>query len=120
MNPLMGLALAHPAEPPVHHLERGGLQVDPDQQQPVLGGWQRTMLVGRVAPGDPRLPVEAPSGHMGLERGLKGQDQLPKLLHGETGQIQELRGPGLDIGKRSISHGDGLLLWEAQDTINRD
>ena len=28
MNPLMGFALAHPEQPPLHHLEGRGLQVD--------------------------------------------------------------------------------------------
>jgi hypothetical protein len=46
-----------------------------------------------------RLPMEAPVGHMGLERGLKGRDQPPKLVEGEMGQIQDLRGPGLEIGE---------------------
>ena len=71
-------------------------------------------------PSNTRLPVEALTGHRGWECGLKGQDQLAKLLDSETGQIQELRGPGLDIGTLEISHGYGLLSSEAQDTINRD
>jgi hypothetical protein len=99
MNPLMGFALAHPEQPPLHHLERVGLQVDQEKQQPILRGRQRTVLVGRVAAGGTRLPIEAPVGHMGLERGLKGRDQLPQLVHGETGQIQDLRRAGLEIGK---------------------
>jgi hypothetical protein len=72
MNPLMGLALAHPEEPPLHDLERVGLQVDQDKQQPIFGGREWTALVGRVPPGGARLPVKAPVGHVGLERGLKG------------------------------------------------
>jgi hypothetical protein len=99
MNPLMGFALAHPEEPPLHDLERVGLQIDQEKHQPILGGWQRTIRGGRVPPGDARLPVEAPVGHMSLERSFKGWDQLANLLHGETGQIQELRGAGLDLGK---------------------
>jgi hypothetical protein len=74
MNPLMGFALAHPEQPPLHHLEGIGLQVDQDTQQPILRGRQRTVLVGRVSTGSARLPVEAPVSHMGLERGLKGRD----------------------------------------------
>ena len=82
MNPLMGLALAHPEQPPLDHLKGIGLQVDQDKQQPILGGRQRTVLVGRVSAGGARRPIEAPFGHMGLERGLKGRDQLLKLIHG--------------------------------------
>jgi len=100
MNPLMGLALAHPEQPSLHHLEGIGLQVDQDEQQPILRGRQRTVRVGRVSPGGTRLPIEAPVGHMGLERGLKGQDQPPKFVSGETGQIQDLRGAGLEISER--------------------
>jgi hypothetical protein len=70
----MGCALAHPEPPPLHHLERIGLQVDQDTQQPILGGWQRTVLVGRVPTGRARFPVEAPVDHLGMERGLKGRD----------------------------------------------
>jgi len=74
MNPLMRFALAHPQQPPLHHLEGISLQVDQDTPQPILGGRQWTVLVGRVPTGRARLPVEAPVGHMGLERGLKGRD----------------------------------------------
>ena len=72
MNPLMRFALAHPEQPPLHHLEGIGLQVHQDKQQPILGGRQRTVRVGRVPPSGARLPIEAPVDHMGLERGLKG------------------------------------------------
>jgi hypothetical protein len=95
----MGFALAHPEQSPLHNLKRIGLQVDQDKQQSLLWGWQRTVLVGRVSAGDARLPIEAPCGHMGLEGGLKGWDQLLKLRHGETGQVKHLRGAGLNIGE---------------------
>ncbi len=72
MNPLMSLALAYAEESSLHDLERIGLQVDQDTQQPILGGWQRTVLVGRLAASGTRLPIKAPGGHVGLERGLKG------------------------------------------------
>jgi len=120
MNPLMGCALAHAAQSPLHHREGIGLQVDQEKQQPILGGWQWTVLVRGVPSGEARLSVEAPVGHMGLERGLTGLDQLDKLAHGETGQIQDLRGAGPDIGTSYMSHGSGLLSLEGQDSINRD
>jgi hypothetical protein len=93
----MGCALAHPEQSPLHHLERIGLHVDQEKQQPILRGRQRTVLIGCVAAGGTRLPIEAPVGHMGLERGLKGRDQLPKLVHGETGRIQDLRRAALPL-----------------------
>ena len=36
VNPLMGLALAHPEQPPLHDLEGVRLQVDEDKEQPIL------------------------------------------------------------------------------------
>ena len=99
MNPLMGFALAHSEQPSLHHLEGIGLQVDQDKQQPILGGGQRTVLVGRISANSTRLPIKAPGGHVGLERSVKGGDHLPKLMQGQTGQIQHLRGAGLEIGE---------------------
>ena len=57
---------------------------------------------------------------MRLERGLKGRDQLLKLVEGQAGEIQELRGAGLHIGEPYTGHAWCLLSWEAQYTINRD
>jgi hypothetical protein len=36
---------------------------------------------------------------MRFERGLKGWDQAPKLIEGETGQIEYLCRTGLEIGE---------------------
>jgi hypothetical protein len=36
---------------------------------------------------------------MRLKRGLKGRDQLVKLAHGQTGQIQDLGRAALEIGE---------------------
>src|SRR5215475_10709430 len=54
---------------------------------------------------------------MRLERRLKVRDQLLKLVEGQAGQIQELRGAGLHIGKPYTGHLWCLLSWEAQYTI---
>jgi hypothetical protein len=69
----MGLALAHPKQPSLHHLEGVGRQLDPEKQQPARGGRQRTVRGGRLPPGGARLPLEAPEGHMGWEGSLKGR-----------------------------------------------
>lgn len=95
----MGLALAHPAQPPLHDLQGVGLQVDQKKPQPILWRRQWTVLVGGVPPGGARLPIEAPGGHMRLERGFTGRDQRLKLGHCETGQIEQLCGAGLEIGE---------------------
>jgi hypothetical protein len=57
---------------------------------------------------------------MGLKGGLKRWDQAPKLLQGQTGQIQHLERVGLEVGEASIPHGGGLLSLEAKDIINRN
>jgi hypothetical protein len=88
MKPLMGLALAYPEQPSLYDLEGVGLQLDQDTHQPVRGGRQRTVLLGRIPPGGARFPIEAPTGHLGLEGSRKGRDQRPKLMHCETGQIE--------------------------------
>jgi hypothetical protein len=71
MNPLMSLALAHPESPPLHDLERIGLQVDQDKEQPILRCGQGTVLISGVPPGGARLSIKTPGRHMGLEADLK-------------------------------------------------
>jgi hypothetical protein len=85
MNPLMDLALAHPEQPPRHDLEGVCFQVDQDTQQPILGRWQRRILVSRVPAGGAQQSIEAPLDHIGLENGLKGWDQAMKFIHDDTG-----------------------------------
>ena len=97
MNPLMSLTLPHAEQPPLHDLERIGLQVDQDKQQPILRHGQRTVFVGGVPTGRARLSIETPCGHMGLECGLKRWHQLPKLVQRETRQIEYLCRMGLEI-----------------------
>jgi hypothetical protein len=55
-----------------------------------------------------------------LEGGLKGWDQLPKLIQRETGQLEHLGRTGLEISEPSRAHGGGLLSSKAQDIIHRD
>jgi hypothetical protein len=109
----MSLTLAHAEQSSLDNLERIGLQVDQDTQQPILRGRQRTVPVGRVLPGHARLPIEAPGGHVALIRGLKGKDQLLKFVHGETSQIQDLCRACLESGELSRAHSCGLLSLEA-------
>ena len=94
----MGLALAHPAQLPLHHWGVR-FQVNQGQQQPIFWRRQRTVLVRRVRPGGARLPIEAPFGHVSLECALKGRDQQLKLVNGETYQIQHRYGADLDLGE---------------------
>jgi hypothetical protein len=99
MDPLMGFTLAHPEQPPLHYLEGVRLQVDEDKEQPILGRGQWTVRIGCIPPGGTRSSIEAPFGHVRLERGFKRSNQRPKLLSRETGQVEHLGGAGLDVGK---------------------
>ena len=72
MNPLMGFALAHPEQPPLHDLEGVRLQVDQDEQQSIRGRGQRAVLVRGIPAGGAGSPIETPLAHMRLERRLKG------------------------------------------------
>src|SRR5262249_49328216 len=117
MDPLIGLALAHPEQAPVHDLETIRLQVGQDEEQPFFRCRQGTVLIHAKLAGGPEFAIKAPGRHMGLERRLEGRHQLLKLVEGQAGQIQELRGAGLHIGKPYTGHLWCLLSWEAQYTI---
>jgi hypothetical protein len=99
MKPLMRFALAHPEQPPLHHWEGRGLQVDQDAQEPILGRGQRAVLVGGIPTGGPGLPIAAPLGHMSLKCRLKREDHVLKRLDGKTGQIEHLCRAGVDVGE---------------------
>jgi len=74
VNPLIGFALAHAEQAPLHHLERIGLEVDQNEEQSICRRWQGTVLVDCEPAGDARLPIEAPRSEMRLERRLEGRD----------------------------------------------
>ena len=109
MDPLIGLALAHPEQAPLHHLEGVGLQVSEEEEQPVFRCRQGTILIDGKLAGGPGFPIEAPRRHMRLERRLKGWDEDLKLLEGQAGEIQKLCGAGLHIGEPYTGH-KGCLL----------
>src|SRR4051794_2373490 len=44
-----------------------------------------------------------------LERRLEGRDQDLKLLQGQAGEVQELRGAGLHVSEPNTGHGSCLL-----------
>jgi hypothetical protein len=108
-----GLCCVPCRTPSLNDLERVGLQIDQDTQQPIFRHGQRTVLIGRVPTGAAWSSIEAPVGHMGLERHFKRRHQLFKLLHGETGQIEHLGRVVLEIGEPYSSHDAGLLSLEA-------
>jgi hypothetical protein len=120
VKPLSGLALVHPEQPSLHHLEGIGFQGGPDTQQPLFGRRQRTARVGSLPAGRARLPIEAPLGHLGVKGGLNRRDQASKLIQGQTGQIRHLKRASLEVGESSLPHRCGLLSLEAQEIINRN
>jgi|GEM_PF-5886992 len=99
MNPLIGFALAHAEQASLDHLERISFQVDEDEEQPIFRCREGAVLVHGEPARSPGLPIEAPRRHMRLECRLERRDQLLKLVEGQTGEIQELRGAGLQIGE---------------------
>src|SRR5690348_7006006 len=109
MDPLVGLALAHAEQPSLDHLNRGGLQVREQEQQPLLRGCQRAGPIDGEPPGGSRFAIEAPCRHMLLECRLEGREQDLKLLQGQAGEIEELRGAGLHVSEPDTGHGSYLL-----------
>ena len=95
----MGFALAHAEQASLDDLEAVRLQVREQEEQPVFRRRQRAVLVHAKPAGGAGLPIEAPRRHVGLERRLKGRNELVKLVEGQAGQIQELCGAILHIGE---------------------
>src|SRR2546422_467718 len=109
MNPLIGFTLPHTEEASLDHLEAVRLQIREQEEQPVFRRRQGAVLVHGKPAGGPGLPIEPPRRHMGLKRGLKGWDELLKLVERQTREIQELRGTGLQVSEPYTSHGTCLL-----------
>jgi hypothetical protein len=99
VEPLVGFALAHAKQPPVHHLEGGGLEVGKQEKEPIFWCRQRAVLIDGELAGSAGFPIEAPRGHSGVERRLEGRDEGLEFLKGQPRKIQELRGAGLQFGE---------------------
>src|SRR6266446_10726532 len=95
----MGFALAHTEQASLDDLEAGRLQGREQEEQPVFRRRQRAVLVHAQPAGGAGLPSEAPRRHVGLERRLKGRNELGKLVEGQAGEIQQRRRARLHIGK---------------------
>src|SRR3989442_14030458 len=104
MNPLIGFALDHPEQAPMHDLERIRFQVDQDEQEAIFRRWQEAVLVHAKLASGPRLPIHPPRRHTGVERGLEGRDQLLKLVEGHAGEIQERHRAGLQVSEPYTGH----------------
>jgi len=71
----------------------------PNHRGRSVGCPQGAVLIDGKAACGARFPIEAPYRHPCVERRLKGQDQLLKLVAGQAGEIQELGGARLQIGE---------------------
>jgi len=100
----MGFALAHAEQAPLDHLEAVRFQIREQEEQPIFRHRQGAVFLHGKLAGRPRFPLEAPRGHMRVKRRLKGRDQLLKLVEGQAGAIQELRGTRRYIGKPYTGH----------------
>jgi len=99
VNPLIRFALTHAEQASLDDLERVGLQVGEQKEQPICRRRQGAALVdGKLASG-PGFPIEAPRGHMRVKRRLKGWDELLKLVESQAREIQELCEAGLQISE---------------------
>jgi len=80
-----------------------------NEKQSIFRRRERTVLVHREPVGDARFAIKAPRGEMRLERGLKGRDELLKLVERQAGQIQKFCGADLHISEPYTGHTWGLL-----------
>jgi hypothetical protein len=87
VDPLIGFTLAHAEQASLDDLEAVRLQVGEEEEQPVFWRRQGAVLVHAKLAGGPGFPIEAPRHHMGLERGLKGWDELLKLVGSQAREI---------------------------------
>jgi hypothetical protein len=85
VNPLIGFALAHAEETSLDDLEAIGLEVSQEEEQAILRRGQGASLIDAKLARDTGLAIESPEGHVGLERRLKGVNQLLKLVQGQAG-----------------------------------
>src|SRR5207244_6599445 len=116
VEPLMRFALPHAEQTSLDHLEAVRLQRREQEEQPIFWRRQGAVLVHAKLTGGAGLPIEAPRRHRRLECGLKGWDELRKLVERQAREIQELGGAGLHVGKPYTSHGT-CLLWPSGVTV---
>jgi hypothetical protein len=95
----MGFALAHAEQASLDDLEAVRLQVREQEEQPVFRRREGAVLIDGKLAGGAGFPIEAPRRHVGLERRLKGRNELLKLVEGQAGEIQKFRCTRLHIGK---------------------
>jgi hypothetical protein len=72
VNPLIGFTLAHPKQPPLHHLERIGFEVDEDEKQPIFRRRQGAVLRDSKLAGGPRFPIETHTAMCAWNAASKG------------------------------------------------
>jgi hypothetical protein len=88
--PLIGCALDHAEQAPMHHLKRLGLEVGEKEEEPSVRRRQGAVCVHGTPARGPRLSIHAPRRHPSLEGSCAGWDQLRKLVERQAGQLQKL------------------------------
>jgi len=116
----MGFTLAHAKQASLDDLEAVRLQVGEQEEQPIVRRRQGAVLIDGKLARRPGFPIEAPHGHMRVERRLEGRDQLRKLVERHTRKIQDSVGRDCTSANRKAAIGGTSLLLEAQYIINRD
>ncbi len=99
VDPLLGFTLAPAKQASLHHLERRGLEGGEQEEPPICRRRQGAVFVHGKLAGRPGFAIEAPRGHMRLERRLKGWNKLRKLVERQAREIQKRRGAGLQVSK---------------------
>jgi len=112
VDPLIGFPLHHTKQASVDHLEGIGFEVDQNEEQPIFRRRQGAVFVHGKPTRGPRLAIHPPRRHPGVERSLKGWDQLLKLVERQAREIQKLHRARLQHGKSYTSHGSCLLSWD--------
>lgn len=97
MYPDVSFALGQSEGAPVQGLQGIVLQISQDEEQPILRGGQRAVLVGGVTSLGSWQSVQPPFRHMGLELLLEGLNQRPKLFHYQARHIKNHKGFGFDV-----------------------
>jgi hypothetical protein len=103
----------------VGNLQRIGFQIHQDEQEPILGLWQRTVGIGGVRAGGARLAIEPPLAHIVLKSNLKGRHKDLKFVERQAGEIENFGWFGLNGAEAQAGHAI-CLLSERQYIINRN
>jgi hypothetical protein len=90
VDPVIGFMLWQAEDLALHDLQHIRFYREPNEEQTILGGGQRTIGRGSLPAPSSWLAVQTARFHALLKRFLKGWYQLVKLFHDQTGHLQNL------------------------------